>query len=117
MERSATAGDGYEPMEEPTYADEVDKPTNDVEGPMDHVDPPRSLATNPREDKQSVAPEDTGAAFAAREVEASEEAPKTCESNAPEILRVSLPMAFCRALLKKAGIKSEPAESAVTAAL
>ncbi len=42
MERSATAGDGYEPTEDSAYADEVDEPTNDMEGPMDHVDLPPS---------------------------------------------------------------------------
>ncbi|MGC9225599.1 MAG: hypothetical protein ACP5E2_16960, partial [Terracidiphilus sp.] len=39
------------------------------------------------------------------------------EDDTPEFMRISLPMALCRALLEKAGIAGEPTESAVIAAL
>jgi len=50
-------------------------------------------------------------------VAVGEEEPQVCEFHTPEILRVSLPMTLCRALLEKAGIKGEPTESALFAAL
>ncbi len=79
-----------------------DEPTSESD-PDDGEDDPTGIADRP---PFWVGADDEGGATVAPP-----------SDDAPEILRVSLPMALRRALLEKAGIDGEPTESAVIAAL